>query len=81
MFGPLKNMEVGLDDISYDKMGSSINVIINKIQRTFTSINIVKSFEKSGIYHRTSGQRLIEVTFKLTLQELMKVITIKWEMF
>ena len=46
MFGPLKNMKVGLDDISDEKLVNSINVIINKIQITFTSINIVKSFEK-----------------------------------
>ena len=58
MFGPLKNMEVGLDDISDDKLVNSINVIINKIQRTFTSINIVKSFEKSWIYHRSSGTKV-----------------------
>ena len=51
-------MEVGLDDISDDKLVNFINVIINIIQRTFTSINIVKSFEKSWIYHRNSGTKV-----------------------
>ena len=58
MFGPLKNMEVGLDDISDNKLLNSINVVINTIKRTFTSINIVKLFEKSQIYHRNSGTKI-----------------------
>ena len=58
MFGPLKNMEVGLDDISDNKLLNSINVVINTIKRTFTSINIVKLFEKSQIYHRNYGTKI-----------------------
>ena len=56
VFGALKNTEVGLVEISKDDAVNDINVIINKVERTFARTIIVKSLEKVGIYHRTNNQ-------------------------
>jgi len=55
MFGALKNTLVKFQNISNDKVVNIINNLLGKFQKSFTSANIVKSFEKAGITHQTIG--------------------------
>ena len=57
LFAPFKNTRVLLKDISMDKAVNFIHTLFNKFQRTFTSYNIVQSFEKVGIVHRSEGNQ------------------------
>ena len=42
LFGPLKNLDISIDDISDDKVVNSINILLNKMIKTFIPSGVVK---------------------------------------
>ena len=63
VFHAFKHMEIGINNISDDNVVNDINVILNKIQRTFIFNNIVNAFEQVGNYNGMNEQTIDRKNF------------------